>query len=97
MTGRVVSRITIITTDFPALKQSASLSFFRPQWLAKNPFHRGAGTVTGRAGRIKRHAEILEKLAFTNLLLTAVIESSPDGILVANNINKILDLQSTIP
>ena len=90
MTGRAVSRITIITTDFPALKQSASLSFFRPQWLAKNPFHRGSGTVTGRAGRIKRHAEILEKLAFTNLLLTAVIESSPDGILVANNINKIL-------
>jgi|GEM_PF-2608209 len=51
---------------------------------------RGTGTVDLRVGRIQRHAEILEKLSFSNILLTAVIESSPDGILVANNINKIL-------
>ncbi len=39
---------------------------------------------------MQQHSEVLEKLAFSNILLTAVIESSPDGILVANNINKIL-------
>ena len=50
----------------------------------------GAGLVGPPVGRIQRHSETLEKLAFSNILLTAVIESSPDGILVANNINKIL-------
>ena len=50
----------------------------------------GAGLVGPPVGRIQRHSEILGKLSFSYILLTAVIESSPDGILVANNINKIL-------
>ncbi len=48
------------------------------------------GTTTQRAIRRKQAAETRDKLAFSNILLTAAMENSPDGILVANNINKIL-------
>ena len=58
--------------------------------MAKNLTNRSASTATKRIDNMHRHGEALEKLAFSNILLTAVIESSPDGILVANNINKIL-------
>jgi len=58
--------------------------------MAKDSTDRNASTDTLRIGSMQQHGEALEKLAFSNILLTAVIESSPDGILVANNINKIL-------
>jgi diguanylate cyclase (GGDEF)-like protein/PAS domain S-box-containing protein len=58
--------------------------------MPKDSTDRSASTATLRIGDMQQHGEVLEKLAFSNILLTAVIESSPDGILVANNINKIL-------
>jgi diguanylate cyclase (GGDEF)-like protein/PAS domain S-box-containing protein len=58
--------------------------------MAKDSTERSASTAIPRIGSMQQHGETLEKLAFSNILLTAVIESSPDGILVANNINKIL-------
>jgi diguanylate cyclase (GGDEF)-like protein len=48
----------------------------------------GAGIQ--RADRIKQLAETIDTVGLSNNLLTEVIESSDDGILVANNINKIL-------
>jgi diguanylate cyclase (GGDEF)-like protein/PAS domain S-box-containing protein len=48
------------------------------------------GSATERADRVKRHGQTANQLSLSNILLTAVIKSSPDGILVANNINKIL-------
>ena len=58
--------------------------------MVKDSTDRSASAATLRIGGMQLHGDVLEKLAFSNLLLKAVIESSPDGILVANNINKIL-------
>jgi diguanylate cyclase (GGDEF)-like protein/PAS domain S-box-containing protein len=58
--------------------------------MAKDSTDRSASIATLRIGSMQQHGEALGKLAFSNILLTAVIESSPDGILVANSINKIL-------
>ena len=53
--------------------------------MANDLLDRDAGTTALRTDR-----EVLEKLAFSNILLKSIIKSSPDGILVANNINEIL-------
>ena len=58
--------------------------------MAKDFTDRGAGTAALQTSGKQLHGELLKKLAFSNILLTAVIDSSPDGILVADNINKIL-------
>ena len=58
--------------------------------MAQDFTTRNARTAAVRTARIEQHDELLEKLTFSNILLRGVIESSPDGILVANNINKIL-------
>src|ERR1700693_2993699 len=58
--------------------------------MTKDSTDRSASKATLVIGGMQQHGDVLEKLAFSNVLLTAVIESSPDGIPVANNINKIL-------